>query len=167
MSFTSCNAYCIIFRSPYLHTDNTIAKYLSIMSEGTAGKIRINVEKQQLWEWKTSKEWRQKSTHFILTPTTITHKSYFHTVCTSLLGILYQVKEAPYIETMPVCPSVSNIVSATTLVVKFSWNSVLEVLTRSSSSSMFNENRHTERHTLLNDNNEMLPVISTFFKQFI
>jgi hypothetical protein len=63
------------------------------MSEGTAGKIRINVEKQQLWKRKTSKEWRQKTTHFILTPTT--HKSYFHTVCTSLLGILYQVKGAP------------------------------------------------------------------------
>jgi len=75
------------------------------MSDETAGKIMINVEKQQLWERKTSTEWRQKTTHLLLTPTMITHKSYFHTVCTSLLGILYQVKGAPYVETMPVCPS--------------------------------------------------------------
>jgi len=31
---------------------------------------------------------------------------------------------------------------------------------------MFNENRHTERYTLLKDKNEMLPVFSTFFKHF-
>ena len=67
---------------------------------------------------------------------------------------------------LSVHPPVSNLVSATILVVKFSRNSVLELLTRSSSSSMFNENRHTERHTLLKDKNEMLPVFSTFFKQF-
>jgi hypothetical protein len=73
------------------------------MSEGTAGKIMINVEKQQLWNRKTSKEWRQKTTHFILTPTIITNKSYFHTVCTLLLGTFHQVKGAPYVETMPVC----------------------------------------------------------------
>jgi hypothetical protein len=86
------------------------------MSEGTAGKIMISVEKQQLWERKTSKEWRQKTTHFILTPTTITHKSYLHTVCASLLGNLYQVKGAPYVKVMPV----SDLASATILVVKFS-----------------------------------------------
>ena len=48
----------------------------------------------------------EKYTFYTYTYTYNTEKSYFNTVCTSLLGILYQVKGAPYVETMPLCPPV-------------------------------------------------------------
>jgi hypothetical protein len=50
---------------------------------------------------------KKKTTHFILTPTNITHNSYFHTVCTSFLGILYQINGAPGVENIPVCLSLT------------------------------------------------------------
>jgi hypothetical protein len=70
---------------------------------GNWRKIHDKCGKNKSWERKTSNEWKKKTTYFLLTPTNKTHKSYFHTVCTSLLGILYQVNAAPYVETIPVC----------------------------------------------------------------
>lgn len=85
-------------------------------------------------------------------------KSYFNACVHIISTHSFQVKRdltwRPHL-------SVYNLVSATKLFVEFSWNFVLELLA-SCWPSMFHENWHSERHTLLKGKNEKLPAFSTF-----